>query len=426
MRVSIGVLSVLFLTVNQFAAGQAANPPALKPPVAAPAAAKTASAKAGAKPDAAKPAAPKQGPDVIVFTNGDQLTGKLVSAAGGNVVFKSDMAGQLTISFDKIEQLRSGEEFALLRKGMPVNKKKTLEPVGTVAIADKNVTITPATGQAPTVEADSDVAYLVDKAEYDKEMNKKAKFTSGWNGTVTAGATLVRATTANTTLTAGIALVRAIPDVPWLPARNRTTVDLTESYGKSTSPSAIPQTNPPTLPLTVTTLTSIFHADAERDEYFTARTYALADTSFDHNFAQGLQFQQIYGVGAGFTVIDNASQELDLKADVHYEKQKYITTPVNGAVVATVPDMNLIGSTFFETYRRNLPRRIELTETGSYIPAWNDLKDYAGNLTVALNLPVYKRLGATISSTDNYLNLPSPGYRKNSLQFVTGLTYTLP
>jgi hypothetical protein len=408
--------------MSQFATGQAINPPGLKPPAAAPASAKAASASA----QAAKAAAPKQGPDVIVFTNGDQLTGKLVSAAGGNVVFKSEMAGQLTISFDKIAQLRSGEEFALLRKGLPVNRKKTMEPVGTVAIADKNVTITPPAGQATTVEADKDVAYLVNKAEYDKEMNKKAAFTSGWNGTVTAGATLVRATTSDTTLTAGIALVRAIPDVPWLPARNRTTFDLTESYGKAVSPSAIPQTNPPTLPLTETTLSSIFHSDAERDEYFSPRVYALGDTAFDHNFAQGLQFQQIYGVGAGFTVIDNARQELDLKADVHYEKQKFITTPVNGTVVATVPDINLIGSTFFETYHRNLPRKIVMTETGSYIPGWNDLKDYAGNLTVALNLPVYKKLGATISSTDNYLNLPSPGYKKNSLQFVTGLTYTLP
>jgi hypothetical protein len=415
LRVSIGILSVLFLTMTQFGTGQAINPPGLKPPAPAPAAAKAASDKA-----AKAKAAAKSGPDVIVFTNGDQLTGKLVSAVGGNVVFKSDMAGPLTISFDKIEQLRSGEEFALLRKGQPVNRKKPMEPVGTVAIADKNVTITPAAGsaaeQAPTVEAEKDVAYLVNKAEYDKEMNKKAAFTSGWNGTVTAGATLVRATTSNTTLAAGIALVRAVPDVPWLPARNRTTFDLTESYGKSVAPSVIPQTNPPTLPLTVTTLTSIFHADAERDEYFTARTYALADTAFDHNFAQGLQFQQIYGVGAGFTVIDNAKQELDLKADVHYELQRFIATP----------DMNLIGSTFFETYHRSLPRKIVMTETGSYIPAWNDLMDYAGNVTVALNLPVYKKLGATVSATDNYLNDPSPGYKKNSLQFITGLTYTLP
>lgn len=426
MRLPISVLSAVLLTIAPFAAGfgsgsalgQATNPPDLQPPVMKP-----APAKSSAKPKAAKPDEPKPGPDVIEFTNGDRLTGKLVSAAGGNVVFKSDMAGQLTIPFDKIEELKSGEEFALLRKGVSPKKREKAQPEGSVVVADKEVRVQPA-GQAAISEPTSNVAYLIDKAEYDKEMSRKAGFTTGWNGKVTGGATLVRATTENTTLTAGIALVRAIPDVPWLPARNRTTFDLTESYGKSTSPGAIPQTTPPTP--SVTTLTSIFHSDAERDEYFSPRLYALGDTAFDHNFAQGLQFQQIYGGGAGFTVFDKASQELDLKADVHYEKQKFITTPVNGTVVQTVPDMNLIGSTFFESYRRNLPHRVVLTETGSYLPAWNEMTDYSGNLMVALNLPVYKKLGATVSSTDNYLNDPSPGYRKNSLQLVTGLTYTLP
>ena len=65
----------------------------------------------------------KPTPDVLIFTNGDELTGALVSAAGGNVVFKSDMAGQVTVGFDKIKELRSGTkaaQFALLRKGVKV------------------------------------------------------------------------------------------------------------------------------------------------------------------------------------------------------------------------------------------------------------------------------------------------------------------
>ncbi len=73
-------------------------------------------------------------------------------------------------------------------------------------------------------------------------------------------------------------------------------------------------------------LTSIFHADAERDQYFSPRVYALGDVSFDHNFSQGLQLQQVYGGGIGWTALKSAKQELDLKADIHYEKQQYITT----------------------------------------------------------------------------------------------------
>ena len=35
--------------------------------------------------------------------------------------------------------------------------------------------------------------------------------------------------------------------------------------------------------------------------------------------AQGLNLQQIYGVGLGWTVIKTPVQEFDVKADVHYE-----------------------------------------------------------------------------------------------------------
>ena len=43
------------------------------------------------------PAAPPPGTDVIVFTNGDQLTGKLLREVGGSVTFHSDIAGDVTV-----------------------------------------------------------------------------------------------------------------------------------------------------------------------------------------------------------------------------------------------------------------------------------------------------------------------------------------
>jgi len=369
-----------------------------------------------------KPAPPKPAPDVLIFANGDQLTGKLERVAAGNIVFASDMAGEVTISVDKVKELRSGAQFALLRKGEKVGKGKAPAPEGTVEIVGGNVTVTPVADAAVNLPA-KDLAYLVDKSTFDKQINHKTKWYEAWNGQVNGGATLVRSTTSETTLTAGLNLVRAVPGVPWMPARNRTTVDVNESYGKNTSPGAIPQTVPPTP--SVTTLSSIFHADGERDEYFSPRFYVLADTSFDHNYAQGLQLQQVYGGGVGWTPIQTPKQQLDLKVDIHYEKQEYITAPVNGAVVATTPSTNLIGSTIFESYRRNLPKKLVFTEIATILPAFNDANAYSANGTATLAIPVFKRLSAMISTTDNFLNDPAVGYKKNSYQFVTGVTYLL-
>ncbi len=366
----------------------------------------------------AKPAAPPD--DVVIFLNGDRLTGKLLRAEGGHVVFASKMAGEINIPMDNIQQLRSGALFALLRKDTVPTQNYEFE--GSVRIEDKKVYVAEPNG-TNFVEADSDVAYLIPKQDFDQQMSKKAGFTTGWTGALTGGAALVRSTDTSTTLTAGLHLARTIPTVAWMPPRDRTTFNIVETYGKNTSPGAIPQTTPPTP--SVTTLSSIFHSDAERDEYLSPRFYALGDLSFDHNYAQGLQLQQVYGGGIGWTPVKNAKQQLDLKVDLHYETQKFITNPVNGAVVATVPSMNLIGSTIFEGYRRNLPHKLLFTQTANILPAFNQTSAYSVNVNAALALPVFKRLSANISTTDNFLNDPSPGYNKNSFQFTTGVTYAI-
>ncbi len=375
--------------------------------------------QAPVKPAPAKPAAAKPS-DVLIFANGDQLTGKLESVTAGNVVFDSDMAGKLTISIDKIKELRSGAEFALLRKGDRIGK--THVPEGSVEVAGGNLKLTPPANQPPAVVPAKDVNYLIDRASFEKQVDHQAGFRSGWTGSLTGGANIERSTTSGTTFTAGLALVRAIPTVPWMPPRNRTIFDVSESYGNLSTP-VIPPTTPPT-PASVV-LTSIFHADAERDEYISPRFYPLADTSFDHNYGQGLQLQQIYGGGFGFTALKNAKQELDLKVDIHYEKQQYISTPVNGTVITT-PNANLIGTTLFENYSRTLPRKMVFTETASILPAWNVLADYSANFNAALSMPVFKRLSATVSVADNFLNDPAEYYKKNSFQFITGVTYVLP
>jgi hypothetical protein len=357
----------------------------------------------------------KPAPDVLVFTNGDQLTGKFERAVGGNVVFKSDMAGELTVSFDKVKELRSSESFVAIRKGQ---EKHPVTASGAVEVAGGNVVVKPENGPEQTI-APKDLGYLIDTTTYDHEITHQPGFFHAWNGSLTGGATLVRATDNTTSYTAGVALVRAIPTVPYLTARNRTTFNVTETYGKQTSPT-IPPTNPPT-PVTVV-LTNIFHADAERDEYFKPKLYALADTSFDHNYAQGLQLQQVFGAGVGWTARKTGKDELDVKADVHYEEQRYIQTTPG---VAPQSSVNLIGSTLTEMYTRHLPRKMAFTETADYLPAWNIMHDYSANVSGSLALPVFKRLSASITTTDNYLNDPAEYYKKNSFQFVTGVTYTL-
>jgi hypothetical protein len=365
--------------------------------------------------------------DVLIFTNGDQLTGKLVSSSDANVTFHSDMAGDITVDWAKIKEIRTAQKFAVLEKGVKPSRKTpdSLVPQGTVTIADKSIQVHPDSGAAPAPIPVGDVDFLVEDGTYHSKVDHDPGFFRDWHGTGTFGATIVQATQDTYTFNGALTLVRVVPDVTWLAPRNRTTTDFSASYGKITDPSYIqPATpGPPPTPATfvpeTTVKTSIYHYDFERDEYLSDRFYYLGAMALDHNFSQSLQIQQIYGGGVGYTIIKQPKQTLDLKALVQYERQNFID-PLPGE------NQNLIGSTFSANYLRHLPKGMLFDQQVAYIPAWNNLHAYSFTELDTFSIPAYKRLSLTLGTLDSYLNNPAtalPPVKRNSFQFTAGVTY---
>ena len=360
----------------------------------------------------AQSAAAKAEPDVIVFTNGDQLTGTLERATGDSFVFKSDVVGEVTVSADRIKELHANGKYVALKKDEKITR--TSKQPGAMTYGDNEITVADTKSGAPEVIPVKNLANLIDDATYTAEVTSNPGIWYGWHGAISGGITAIESTQTGQSYNLAVTLARLIPSVDFLPPRTRTTINALETYGKITQP-AIPQTIPPTL--ASVTKTSIFHADAEHDKYFDAtKLYGLVGVSFDHNFSQGLNLQQIYGAGLGYTLIKTPVQEFDLKADVHYERQNF---------QPPTPNTNLIGSSFTEQYRRNLPAKIIFTESGSFIPAWNNLDVYSAIFAAGLQLPTYKRFSLNLNLLDNYLSNPAVGFNNNSLQFVTGVVYTL-
>ncbi|HEX8710268.1 MAG TPA: DUF481 domain-containing protein, partial [Terracidiphilus sp.] len=170
----------------------------------------------------------------------------------------------------------------------------------------------------------------------------------------------------------------------------------------------------------IVTKTAIYHADAERDENFTPRYFALVMASFDHNFSQSLDLQQIYGGGLGWTAFKTPRQEADLKATMQYEKQSFIS----GGPGA---NQNLIGSTFSADYEAHLSL-ITFSQTVAYIPAYNNPRAYSAAESDTLGFPAYKNLSFSVGTADSYLNDPPatlPPTKRNSFQFTMGLTFAI-
>ena len=356
----------------------------------------------------AKTAAPST--DVIVFKNGDQLTGTLIREVGKTVVFKSDMLDEVTVSIDKIKELRSKGSFAVLKKHEKI-ALTTKEP-GDITLSQNTVTVVNPSG-APEPVPVKDLDFVVDKPTYDKEMTGKPGIWYGWQGSIAGGANIVESTTTGQSYRVGINLFRAIPTVPDLPARSRTIFNLTETYGKLTTP-VIPQTTPPSA--NQVAKVNIFNTNFEHSRDFTPRMYGLVGLGYGHNYSEGLNFWQAYGAGPGWIVITDSAQRLDLSVDLHYERQNF---------QGPTPKKNLIGSNFNATYRRTLPYNILFTLRGTYNESWNDFHAYSAAGAVGLAMPVNERFSLNFDIRDDYLNNAPFGYKKNSFQFITAVIYRL-
>jgi hypothetical protein len=364
-------------------------------------------------------------PDVVVLSNGDTLHGKLVNESGGKVTFHTDSLGDVSIGWDKIKELHTSGSYAVLDKNLKLKNKKSAAqiPSGSLEVADKAITVHPEGGSAPAPIPVADAVYIMDKGTLDKELFHHPGFMTGWNGAATAGAAIVAATENQYTFSGGIGLVRVVPTVSWLTTRNRTAIDFTGSFGKITQPAYIVPGTPPIPVASIVTKSALYHADAERDEYFSARMFALAQTAFDHNYAQDLDLQQIYGGGIGWTVLKKPKQEADLKATIQYEKQQFRTDPT--------ANKNLIGSTLAASYVLH-QKLVTYTQGLAFIPAFNDPHAYSATETNTFAFPAYKNFSFSVGTLDSYINdspsvvsLTQPPVKRNSFQFTMGLTYAI-
>ncbi|HSU31298.1 MAG TPA: DUF481 domain-containing protein [Bryobacteraceae bacterium] len=349
-------------------------------------------------------AGPKAGSDVLIFVDGEKLIGHLESATSSSVVFKSDMAGPVTVDWSKIQELRSSEKFVAIPKGVKLRTQQDASavPQGTLDMTGQQLQVNTVAPAAPKTLPIGDVSNVVREADFQKAFERTSLF-KGWKGGATAGISLTEATQKNQTITAAVNMVRTVPAVNWLDVRSRTILDFNEAYGKLTQPGS------PTLK------TSLYHAAAEEDWYRSPRLFLFGQAIFDHSFSQGLDLQQTYGGGLGFVVFKRPKQELDFKASLDYIDYRFQNSSLN---------KHLFGSIFGETYVQTFAHGILFNEQAGITPAWTDVSAYSAFASAALTFPVYHHFGLTVGALDNFLNIPPPGFKKNSFQFTVGATYS--
>ncbi len=345
--------------------------------------------------------APKPEPDVLIFADGEKLIGQFESAKGGSLTFKSDMAGEVTVDWSKVQELRTSRPFAVITKSAKIVKHADVKqvPEGKLTMTGQKIVVENP-GAAPSSVPVADLAYVVGQPDFEKEVSHGEGFLQDWNGAVTAGISLVESTQEARTFSGGISLVRTEPSVNWLNPGSRTLINFSTTYGTLSQPG------------TPEIKTDILHGDAERDQYFSPRFFGYGQVAYDHNFSQGLDLQQSYGGGIGWTVFKTGTSEFDVKGAVDYIRQSFSISASN---------QNLIGSNFAEIYTHKFAHGILFNEQISATPAWNNTSAYSAanhNRTSALpEMP--RQFFVAISSLDTLLNGHRQALQEKLFQFTT-------
>ena len=115
--------------------------------------------------------------DQVTLKNGDRLTGTIVKSDGKELVLHTDAAGDVTIKFDQVQEIKTDAD-------LHVTLKDGKTAVGPVTTTDGKLEI--ATKASGTVEAQKDDVTLIrndaEQTAYDKSLHPG--LTHGWAGGV--------------------------------------------------------------------------------------------------------------------------------------------------------------------------------------------------------------------------------------------------
>jgi len=340
--------------------------------------------------------------DQVTLKNGDRLTGTVVKSDGKTLVLHTDAAGDVTLKFDAIQEIKTDAELHVTLKG-----GKTA--VGPVTTTDGKLQI--ATKTAGTVEAPkADVTLIRNDAEqqaYDKSLHPGLMH--GWNGGINVGFSVTRGNSETENLALAFNAVHP------------TLHDKLTLYASS-----INTTNNLATPSTVA---SLEQGGFRYDRDVKPKLFVFGAADFMANALQFLDLRQVYTGGFGFHAIKSDSTVLNFLGGLNYTHETYSNgtllipaNPPNPAVYESYGKTNKFAAlTLGEELNQKLGKSTVLTQNLGFFPNLQQTGEYRFTFNVGTVTKIRRWLGWQNQFGDIYVSNPPTGSKKNDVIFTTGL-----
>jgi hypothetical protein len=129
----------------------------------------------------AKPDQPKPDSDVLLFMDGERLTGHFVKSAGPSLTFHSDALGDITVDWSKVKELQSAAKVAVIPKDVKLRKHADASsiPQGTLSMQDQQVHLAAAPEPPKSIPV-ADAGLIVDLAGFQNALSHQPGFLDAW------------------------------------------------------------------------------------------------------------------------------------------------------------------------------------------------------------------------------------------------------
>jgi putative salt-induced outer membrane protein YdiY len=339
--------------------------------------------------------------DQVTLKNGDRLTGTVVKSDGKTLVLHTEAAGDVTIQFGAIQEIKTEQELHVTLKG-----GKTA--VGPVTTTDGNLEI--ATKTAGTVEAPTgDVTLIRNDAEqtaFDKALHPGLRH--GWTGGANVGFSVARGNSE----TENLALA--------FNAAHTTLNDKITLYASS-----IDTTNNLATPSTVANLNT---GGLRYDRNVNPKLFAFGAADFSANALQFLDLRSVYTGGFGYHAIKSDKTTLNFLGGINYTHEVYSNGPLVAGSTTVYQSYGVThrftALTLGQELAQKLGKSTGVTENFYFYPNLQQTGQYRTDFNIGTVTKISKWLGWQNQFGDVYVSNPPTNTKNNDVIFTTGLNFS--
>lgn len=316
--------------------------------------------------------------DIVVFTNGDRLSGKIKQLEDGRLVLESQVAGEIKIDMAKVQTFSSDEPVEIHFSDGTVIKQRILSASpGRIGIRDAETLIA----------QDFELAKIT-------KINPPAKPTPKWHGAVTAGLSSTHGNTSADRQNLGV-------DVTRRGENDRITLKADYARGRQEDPDTREKK----------TTEDWWRTKLKYDYFVSKKWYVYGDTRYEKDNVAELDRRVVVGGGSGYQWLESEDMNFSTEVGLASLYEKFDNQTETNSEVSIQ---------FGYHFDKKLHKGITFINDLTYYPSTDKFSDYYLTSTAELRGSITKNMFTNFKVIFDYDATPALGAQKTDVKYILG------